>query len=218
MGLWTSGLLVAAVLPWLTPGEEPAAPPPLLLLIFNAADTHPLVMKVAREEVESILGDIGVTAEWTDTSAGTLVPKNRFHVKVMVMPKDPSGWNLPFNTLGVTYIVDEVPDTIYVFMPVVEAAVADHRFPRKIGEAVGRVIVHELAHVMNPARGHADAGLMAPRQRRRNLFGTCLDLDQSSAVAFRRGLARATGLTEGLPGRRRPSVKISAGSGDPRRT
>ena len=199
MGLWTSGLLVAAVLPWLTPGEEPAAPPPLSLLIFNAADTHPLVMKVAREEVESILDGIGVSIEWTDTTAATRVP-NRFHVKVMVMPKDPTGWNLAFNTLGVTYIVEEVPDTIYVFMPVVEAVVADHRFPQKIGEAVGRVIVHELAHVMNPARGHAEAGLMMRSQRGRRLFGNCLDLDQRSAEAFRSGLARATRLTEAPTG------------------
>ena len=199
MGLWTSGLLVAAVLPWLTPGEEPAAPPPLSLLIFNAADAHPRVMKVAREEVESILDGIGVSIEWTDAAAGTGVP-NRFHVKVMVMPKDPSAWNLPFNTLGVTYIVDEVPDTIYVFMPVVEEAVADHRFPQKIGEAVGRVIVHELTHVMNPARGHADTGLMAPTQRRRNLFGAYIDLDQASAEAFRTGLARATMLTAATSG------------------
>ncbi len=198
MGLWTSRLLVAAVLPWLTPGEEPAAPPPLSLLIFNAGASS-LVMEVAREEVERILGGIGVSTDWIDGTKGAVVP-NRFHVKVMVMPKDPSRWNLPFYTLGVTYIVDEVPDTIYVFMPVVEAAVADHRFPQKIGEAVGRVIVHELAHVMNPARGHADAGLMAPRQRRRNLFGACLDLDQTSAEAFRTGLARAAMLTAATNG------------------
>jgi len=69
---------------------------------------------------------------------------------------------------------------------------------RLVGVALGRVVAHELVHVLAPGREHASAGVMRARMSAFHLASGRPALDEDCAEALADGaLAWLAGLSEG---------------------
>lgn len=114
-------------------------------------------------------------------------------VNVIASPGSAGGFGLDEGTMAVAVGERGRGFTIFVFLSAVRAtlghdvvygptAVRPDR-PRELEElsrAVGRVVAHELIHVLAPERGHARSGLMRKTLTRKLLLGPEIELDAAS--------------------------------------
>lgn len=83
---------------------------------------------------------------------------------------------------------DPQPATIWIYLPSVLRAAGlpsvpealDGRQRRELGIALGRILLHEILHLLSPGRPHAAAGLMAARLDRALLVESSPQLDAGS--------------------------------------
>lgn len=159
-------------------------------VVLAWTDAHGLVRDApaVREEVTTILADVGVEVAWDEL--GTAVNP----VTIVVTPSQPSGpgWNLKPTAMGV-YLTGGRADAVFIFYHRVAAVVgvraAAERLPtprerRALARALGRVIVHELVHRLVRGSEHATTGVMRANLDRRALTGRRLALDPKSAAAL----------------------------------
>lgn len=175
----------------------------LHLAFFDAAGLGAGVEEVLKQEVREIFADASVRVEWLEP-ASLAGYRRGYALKVVMLDTEPAAWNLPANAMG-TVLGRRFPATaVYLFAPAIRRTLdpANRRplLPRYLGRAAGKVLVHEIVHVLAPDLPHARWGLMAPSQHRYTLEANRRRLDPVSTRALRLGLLRARSASRGLGG------------------
>jgi hypothetical protein len=147
-----------------------------------------------RQEVQSILGTAGLEIEWKKRYAAPADPENgRPSVaRIVLMPTDSSVWGFENNVMGTVCNPTKRPH-VYVFFPNVLQALGLSPKDRRpispgsrvlIARALGRVIAHEVFHILCPNAPHAVEGLMMRRWNATQLLSRRFDLSQRSVNAL----------------------------------
>lgn len=182
---WTLGLMLA--------GSPVAADGPSILVVHleNAAGTPAADVDAVKSEVERVFLGAGISVQWAPAlyrPVGELPCDGQRHVAVSLV-----NIQAPFYADARAGSEDKVAG---------RAAVEMQRawvFPNRIQEvgqgrpvdvtlAVARAMVHEIGHLLLPARGHTRAGIMRA--------GLALDQD----VPFRFTDAESSSMRSGLSG------------------
>ena len=156
----------------------------LRLAWFGGKLDFPVHFKTVSREVEGTFADLGIDVVWADPTA----PSPRV-LKIIVLPVEPSAWNLPADTMGVYLGDDGLQPAVYIFVRnVLQALSLDGRMARiptlkerhQIARALGKVVAHEIIHALTPDCTHESEGLM------RNSLGRYLLLNQRDPLESRR--------------------------------
>jgi hypothetical protein len=176
-------LMTSAIVLWAGNVLAEDGRPAFRLVWLDSPSAAGVVRTEAMSEAASLLGSAGVDVEWERTD-GRQRPLHEGDVQVVVLPSAPA--SLAPDVMGWTHPHARGARTVWVFLSGVRATLGQHRDgrgsvrsvdARDLGRAVGRVIVHELVHVVFPDRAHSHSGLMAPRVGRRVLLQPGLRLD-----------------------------------------
>jgi len=149
------------------------------------------------EEVRRIYRHMGIEIEWTTVREGDV--ENHGELIVTGVAANP----LP--RPSVMGSVDRDSNTAWVYCIVIESALGlrspDPRESPLLSRAVGRVVAHEIAHVLAPRFGHSARGLMRGQWREATLRDDHLVADASTREAVRTRLfaREAAGASESGP-------------------
>ncbi len=207
------GLNAALALP--VDGERDgklASPSPhpltLTLIWYDTYRLLPYSFETMTEEVVRIFNDLGVAIRWEKgrmDGSDEESARDPLKLNVMLHPNSASGWGLKGDVMGVATHREGMKGSVYVFFPEVVRALGLDRHadsldgPRAMHElarALGRVVAHEVVHLLVPDRPHTSKGLMKRRLCRRFLLQRTVYMDQESARMVREELlARRPGLT-----------------------
>jgi hypothetical protein len=167
----------------------------LAVALVDFGDLPPAAVWVLQSEARAILASPGGDLEWRRRS-----PKEELDAgEVPVLLLD-GAHPIPRRRGAVLGGVEPqaVRRAVWVYVPAVGRAAgltqppagADFGAQRALGLALGRVVAHELVHVLAPEMGHTTAGLMAPVYDRNALTGRRPRIDPAAAAAYRAGLRR----------------------------
>ncbi|MBV8906736.1 MAG: hypothetical protein JOZ22_24100 [Acidobacteriia bacterium] len=182
------------------PPEVPAHP---AIAVFMDFDGKPLDLSLEemKKEVEGLLKSSGVALSWrmlsenhgTDASPGLVVVKFRGNCRVESWPR-PGEEELPqgTHTLGFTRVsgghvlpFSEIEcNQIRKSLTYLARDSTPQERQKAFGLAMGRVVAHELYHMLTRTTAHAEEGLARATQSLR-------DLVASPAIVFRESDARA---------------------------
>lgn len=163
----------------------------LRLSWLNANDAFTLPFGPMAEEVDEAFEPHDVTVSW---EAGADASRE---LRVMLLPVEPTVWNVPANAMGITRGDVGTSNTVYIFLPTVMRALgldmAMRRMPsaiekRRIAVALGRVISHEVFHALLFDQPHAKHGLMREQLTKSSLSAGESHFDVESAAALRDAL------------------------------
>jgi hypothetical protein len=148
--------------------------PPLRLLWIDTTEKLPFAYATLVDASTRALAPIGVSVTWERVSIKGEAPEG---LRVLLLPRAPAR-----GTQGAMGHVkrQETPVTdVYVFLAsVAEALRLDPGDPnewralerQELGRALGRVVAHEVVHVLRPGLPHAAQGLFAATLARRDLL------------------------------------------------
>jgi len=178
-----------------SPRDSDAA---LRLAYFDGSGMSPEIRQAMQEEVERVLGEVGVRVEslGPENMAEALAVPGTFVLQVIVMAKAPWGWDLPPHALGVYFNGKTYPpQAVYAFQPSIykelglETRGEDYLRPEEVGRAFGRVVAHEVVHALAPDHKHSGWGILGHAQDERSLLQPQLSIHESAGEALRAGLA-----------------------------
>jgi hypothetical protein len=145
-------------------------------------------------DVDSLLGKVGVDVAWTRAGPSMSVTADTFRV-ILLGSEGPRPWG-KHPVMGSVMPGPSPPPTVWIDLPNVLSALglqkgASQTFfeKRDIGRALARVIVHELVHVVLPARPHSRSGLLAAQLGRDVLLWPGTEIEPALAAPFLAGLA-----------------------------
>ena len=143
----------------------PTAAEPLrrvVVQVHRAADSTPAARRIlerAQEQAADIYAMIGVSLAWADPSAVT-TPSGTIHVRVELLSDNQTDRFLRHNRRLRKAVLGAAPATgrVYIFWDrILRRARKDAIVPHRV---LGLVLAHEIGHLMLPAQGHANKGLM----------------------------------------------------------
>ena len=134
------------------------------------------VEAVIREEAGWAFAETGVPVRFVRQAGGRVIPAT-------VYPEIPEHWTRAPQAIGVAIGTPGGPRSVFLSVGAAERALGiptPRRGPsfrdssmavggRRLGVALGRVLAHELTHVIAPDCPHTTTGLMAPQLSRRDL-------------------------------------------------
>ena len=157
---------------------------------FSARLGYPVDFKTMARELVGVFHDIGVHVRWESTASLD-------GLKVILLPIEPSGWNLPPGAMGVYLGEDGLQPAVYIFVRnVLRALSLDPSMQRiptyeerhRIARALGKVAAHEIIHALTPGCSHETEGLMRPTLGRYLLLNETSHLESARVEAIHRGL------------------------------
>lgn len=169
----------------------------LTLIWYDAYKLLPHCFETMSEEVQRIYDDLGVAVRWQKgrmDEPDEEAARDPLKLNVMLHPGSASGWGLKDNVMGVATHREGTKGSVYVFFPEVASALGlDRRIDAldgpqamyELARALGRVVAHEVVHVLAPERPHTANGLMKRRLGRRLLLRRSVHLDGKSAKMVR---------------------------------
>jgi hypothetical protein len=145
---------------------EGAPRPAMHLVWIDVSQTAGFAFEPMAADVESLLGMVGVDVAWMRGEPRMSVTADTFRVIVQGSKARRPERRRP--VMGSVMAKPSPPPTVWIGLPNVLAALglqerASQTSLEKldIGRALACVIVHELVHVVLPARPHSPSGLMA---------------------------------------------------------
>ena len=165
--------------------------PVLSLTWLDATRAFPIPFAPLAEEVDAAFDGVGVDIAWETT------PDAMRHLRVMLLPVQPTVWKFPANAMGVTMGDVDQRNTVYIFLPSVMRAlglnISMKRLPtprekHRIARAIGRVVCHEVYHALLFHQPHADDGLMRNRLHAGALIHPVARFSDESAAALRHAI------------------------------
>lgn len=166
LGRWPFLLAFSAVAGTLDGAEPRPAPPVELRAVgIDLAALAPLTLAAMRQEVRLVLAPAGLTCAWRSAEPGAETSLGE--LRVIFLRSTGLGADRGGTALGRTALGIPVPAT-WVYVPNVALALGlepdavrgSFEAQRRVGIALGRVVAHELVHVLAPEREHARAGVM----------------------------------------------------------
>jgi len=200
-----------------TGGAEAGAekPVPLAAAAIEVARVPPVAFDIMQRELAALLEPTGVRLVWR--RAGPSGETSREELRVVFLDGPARGLHAGKGVLAATLPTGPAP-TIWVYTPTVVESLgpaadgpATPRARRALGLALGRILAHELVHVLAPEIPHGH-GVMAERFRLVALEQTRPVLSPLSARALehgarawvtrahRKGIPVAGGISAGGPG------------------
>jgi len=179
-------LAVASPLHGAAPDDEP--PIRLHAVAIELASLGSVTFELMTRELSALLDETGVQLEWRrDRPSGATTPEE---LRFVFLDSPGRGAHAGQPVLAASGQVGPAP-TVWVYTPSVVAALAlgptaplDSRpAQRALGVALGRVLAHELVHLLSPEVPHG-RGVMTARVRLASLDHARPTLDASSAVAL----------------------------------
>jgi hypothetical protein len=181
---------------------EPSPQPSVAVFMDFDSKPEDASVEVMKKEADDLLKSAGIALDWkmlsdhgTVTSPGLVVVKFRGHCKVEAWSQ-PGEDELPAGTqtLGFTRVTNghvlpfsEVEcDQIRKALSYVAPGSTPMERQRAFGLAMGRVVAHELYHILARTTSHAEEGLAKATQSLR-------DLVTAPAMAFQEKDSRAIG-------------------------
>ena len=170
-------------------------------------------------QVQSAFEQLAVRVQWRDDPTLASTPVEREFV-IHLRPSEPGELGFPPHTMGVVFGVRHHATNIWVFFPTIVRAVVRKKQPPLVGgstrrgpwfetpelqrlkklawlerervvRAMSAVVVHEVIHAIAPSTGaHASEGGMSRKLSELLLLDGAHPLDERSATALRRELAR----------------------------
>ncbi len=172
----------------------PEAGSTLTLVWYDPAGIAWGVELAARAEAKGLLARVGTNVSWRRGTAGEINGRNEIWVILVDSgPKQPSGSLV----LGATRARRTDSRVVWVRVPNVVAALGvSHSRPvrqlppedlRMVGVALGRVIAHEVVHVLAPTLSHG-SGLMSESLTRAQLSAASIAVGHEVTLAVRAAL------------------------------
>jgi hypothetical protein len=157
------------------------------IALYNRADTEGPFVVQARERVDRILREIGVSVIWRRE---VLAPADTHaELGIIIQPRILPHRSGPAGELGVAIDApSERGRLAYVFFERVLATAQKHRVDQ--ASLLGHAIAHEVGHLLLPFGTHADTGLMRAEWDRKdfeamNGRGLSLNAEQAPAIRVR---------------------------------
>ncbi len=197
-----AGALLAVAPPASTPPAAPGAAPDLPpgIIEVRLFDPYRLlsdeVEAAIREEAAWAFAETGVPLRFVGAAGGDVIPAT-------VYPEIPDHWTPDAEAIGVAIGTPGRPRSVFLSVGAAERALGirgPRRGPgfrdsapamggRRFGVALGRVLAHELTHVIAPSCPHTASGLMAPRFSRHDLTAPQFGFDDLAARYLREAAA-----------------------------
>jgi hypothetical protein len=176
------------------PSVASARPRPHLRLVwFDPASAAPFAYAGVSGEVRSILGAAGVDVVWDKGAAGPLAPGE---IAVILLNAEPARVGLRPYVMGCA-IKGYERSVLWVNLTTVAQVLGldarshiawSGRERHDVAAALGRVVAHEIVHLVAPELPHATQGLLNATLDRYHLVYQRLRLDGDSADGFLRGM------------------------------
>jgi len=186
--------------------------PALALVWFDPTDALPFRSERVARELRATLSDIDLRISWREAREHASTSAHEY--LVILLREDPVATRRARRVMG---IVERgaASRSIWIFLSAIEdvlrfdpdySSFVTRQRARAFARALGRVLAHELVHLIAPGRPHARTGLMRPRLRLEDLAAPWqLRLDPTYRAAVLRGLRR--------PAPSRPGVLAVSGDG-----
>lgn len=162
---------------------------PILHVVWNDAyDLFPPTgFDRMRDEVERIFAENGIAVRVHYAEKGQ--SRDDFPdpaVNAILLPLEAASWKLRRDAMAAAIGEAGMPSSIFIFHSVVKRALGhdeDRATPRlnaELARGMGRIVAHELVHVLAPKQRHSRTGLMAEKLTRKVLLGDTIVLDTRS--------------------------------------
>ena len=143
-------------------------------------------------EVQAIFGTLGVKVAWKRCPLDASYDSDPSQVSVVLLPADTRRWREHDQTMGLVMKLERPIGTLWISLAGIQRALGGSRSPWTdeaiLGQAIGRVVAHEIVHAVAPDAPHAAHGLMRAELGRGELLKPDVLFDPHSARAFWAGL------------------------------
>ena len=166
-------------------GEDPD----LSLVWHDGYNLAPKVYGVMKREVESIFSEIGINASVRRGEVGRYFHEETPYpeVNVVLHPHPSAAFGFDEDAMGAAF-----GNYAYIFPAKIKEALAqdDNESSdqllvlNQLGQAVGRVVAHEVIHLIAPGRPHAAEGLMCESLTRLDLIRRHIYIDAETVEAI----------------------------------
>lgn len=168
--------------------EADAAPPRIDLTWIDPTNALPDAVADVVEEVALIFEPLGLAVACRSVGPGELIPPSPLRVILL----DDDRGRADGRVMGLTPRDPDGTHALWVLLPNIKRALGldpERRRPLgrgdalRLARAIGRVVAHEVVHVLAPGLRHAGRGLMAESLGRTALVGARPLLDPESVRA-----------------------------------
>ncbi len=166
-----------------------------LTLVLTDVQGLPLDRPTLERSVAAALADTGLAPRWDEVAPGAERPWSDGEVRVILLDSRPArGSEL---VLGSVLREPARTPALWVYVGGVKRVLdgaepgASNRLQLSI--AVGRIVAHEVAHLVAPQQPHAGEGLMGRKVDRRVLLQADAALDADCRAAIRSALSMGLG-------------------------
>ncbi|MGB6640862.1 MAG: hypothetical protein WBG67_08815 [Thermoanaerobaculia bacterium] len=169
--------------------------PKLELALFDRVRLSPTMLGEMEGEVQRVLVAREVEIHWLAAKNNLVSYSPRREIQVILSPSLPEAWGYDESVMGAVLAPRrEQPGGVIVVFPARVAQVVgarqyknfSDRLPRdsRLARALGRVIAHEIIHVVAPEHGHGDDGIMHASQSHASLLEPEPRVDTVCSAAF----------------------------------
>jgi hypothetical protein len=160
----------------------------------------PAGRQAAQDEVAAIYREVGITVTFPESHSDAKSAPTSFHV--VLLARSSAGLGLPREALGAILEKDPARNTAFVFLPAVLKSlrhalsedmkmIHDARKARLFARALGRVVAHEIAHVIDAELPHGPGNdLMSAVLTPRLLQQHRLTFDEATGERLRERVSR----------------------------
>lgn len=178
-----------------------SAAPQLKLALFDRVHLSAAFFDEMASELARVLPTRETEIAWLPTSHQLAVYSPRGEIQVILSASSPEAWGFDASVMAAVLSPErELPGGVIVVFPARVARVVgarrytefSDRMPRdsRLQRALGRVIAHEIVHVVAPDHRHGDEGIMQESQSQTSLLGPDPRVDPACTVAFQTGLPK----------------------------
>ena len=180
--------------------QAPSALAPFTLYASFQQEPSPQVRETIREELDSLITPIGWHIEWGSVdSAGVSLRLAVAHFKGGCDADNVTTYGRYPWVLGETHVISgKISPFTDVYCDAIRAFLADALMPMNrekrqfvFGRAVGRVLAHELFHILANEKGHGRKGVAEPMFRQDELISDNFRFDSKQVKELRAHLASA---------------------------
>lgn len=189
IGIWLAFLLLVPTFLGASAG------PHLRLALFDRVHLSPAFFDEMAGELARVLPTRETEIAWLPSNDQLVVYSPQGEIQVILSPSLPEVWGFDESVMAAALFPSrELPGGVIIVFPTRVARVVgarkyknfSDRMPRdpRLERALGRVIAHEIVHVVAPDHRHGDDGIMQEIQSRNSLLGPEPRVDPTCMAVF----------------------------------
>ena len=151
--------LAAVALVFSTIRPAGADPNGVIVHVSDYVTVPPVELRLAEAEAGRIFRAAGIAMIWA--SGGDTADSSGLHLNVFLLNREQSDQKITAERIAPNVLgqASRVTRRAYIFGQRVSEAAAENR--QHLNVALGRVIAHEIGHMLLPTCGHSDFGIMS---------------------------------------------------------